>query len=66
MEPITASQPAAFEPPRTDAAETGATAKAYGNRNFKPTKVPGLASGPLFPEWVHRLFRRRKDATASP
>ncbi len=61
---VTTSQPAASEPLHTDTTKTTATAKAYGNRNFKPTKLPGLGSGPLFPEWVHRLFRR-KDTPAS-
>jgi hypothetical protein len=63
MEHATANQPATSGPPRTDAAETGMNEKAHGDRNFEPMILQGLGSGPLFPTWVHRLFRR-KDAAA--
>lgn len=64
MKRSTVSQPPISEPPRTDATETGMNEKAHGDRNFEPMILPGLGSGPLLPEWVHRLFRR-KDAPAA-
>jgi hypothetical protein len=60
MEPSTASQPPASELPRADATETSRTEKAYGDRHFKPMKVPGLVgTGPILPEWLRKPFRRR-------
>jgi len=65
MEPSTASQSPASEPTRTDTIQTSRSEKAYGDRNFKPTTVPGLVgSGPLLPEWLRKRFQR-KDTPAS-
>ncbi len=62
MEPSAANQPPASEPARTDATATGSTEKPYGDRYFKPVITPGLAKGPLLPEWLSsrlsRLFNR--------
>ena len=57
MEPSTASRP--------PATETGRTEKAYGNRHFKPTKLPSLGgTGPILPEWLRKPFRRKSTPAA--
>jgi hypothetical protein len=45
--------------PQTDAA----TDEQY-IPHFRSLTMPGLAKGPILPEWVHRLFRRT-DTPAS-
>lgn len=47
-----------------NATQTGRPAKAYGDRNFEQTKVPGLGSGPILPECLRKLFRH-KDTPAA-
>jgi hypothetical protein len=65
VEPSTTSQSAASEPVRAGAIETGGAKKAYGDRNFKPMTLPSLGgSGPILPEWLRQLFRR-KDTPAA-
>ena len=32
--------------------------------HFRSLTMPGLAKGPIFPAWLHRLFRR-KDTPAT-
>ncbi len=59
MEPTTVSQPPASEPTRTDATNTFKTANAPADRHFKQMIVPGLGSGQILPDWVHKLFRRK-------
>lgn len=65
MEPSTVSGPSATEPVSTSATKT----KTYGDRHFKPTKVPGLV-GPDFPipqsvtKFLRRLFRRKEASAA--
>lgn len=67
MEPSAASQPALYETPRTDAAETDTTkkVKAHGDRNFETQILPGLVGPDFpFPPSVSKLFRklfRHKD-----
>ncbi len=47
------------EAPRTNTAETGHTEKAYGDHYLPPMTLPDLVgSGPILPEWLHKLFRR--------
>jgi hypothetical protein len=57
MEHSTASRQPVPEP--TNATETGRTKKAHGERNFEQMILPGLGSGPILPEWVRKLFRRK-------
>jgi len=62
MEPSTASQPAS-PPTRSEATETE---KAYGNRHFKPTKLPSLGgTGPILPGWLRKRFRRKGSTPAA-
>jgi hypothetical protein len=65
----TTSQPPVSDPTQADAAETGRTEKAYGNRNFEPDSVPGLVGDAfLIPASVTKFFRklfRRKDTPAA-
>ncbi|HEY8304918.1 MAG TPA: hypothetical protein VIG42_10080 [Solirubrobacteraceae bacterium] len=60
MEPSASSRPPASEPVTADAART----KAYGNRHFKPTKVPGLLKSRILPAWLGKLFRRTQTPGA--
>jgi hypothetical protein len=48
----------------TDITDTFKTANAPANRHFKQVITPGLAKGPLIPESVRKLFRR-KDTPAA-
>jgi hypothetical protein len=65
MEPSTTSQSPATDPPRT---QTGAdTDEPYVHR-YKSVKMPGVAKGPILPEWLSTYFRnrfRRKDTPAT-
>jgi hypothetical protein len=67
MESSTAHQPAASETVRADATESSRTEKAYGDRNFKPTTLPGLV-GPdfLIPAPVSKFFRKLFRRTDTP
>jgi hypothetical protein len=64
MEPTVASQPPVSEPVRADTTNTFKTPNAPPGRHFEPSSVPGLGSGQILPDWVHKLFRR-KDAPAA-
>jgi hypothetical protein len=64
MEPTTASQSPASGPTRANAAETGRTEKAYGDRYHKPVITPGIFKGPILPVWLSKRFRRT-DTSAS-
>lgn len=65
MEPSNASQPPVSEATPTDVTETFfKTANAPSDRHFEQLTVPGLGSGPILPEWLSKLFRR-KDTPAS-
>ncbi len=59
MESSSASRPATSEPVRTATAET----KPYGDRHHKSVIVKGIFKGPILPEWLRKLFRR-KDTPA--
>jgi hypothetical protein len=49
---------------RANATETGP--KAHGNRHFKQMILPDLVgSGPILPEWLSRLFRRKDGGSAT-
>jgi hypothetical protein len=62
MKPSATGQPPASEPVR--ATKT----KAHGDRHFKQVKMPGVASSPILPDWVHnrlsKLFRRKNTPAA--
>ena len=65
MEPSTTSRPPAADPPRT---QTGAdTDEPYVHR-YKSVIMPGVASSPILPDWVHdrlrKLFRRKQAPAA--
>jgi hypothetical protein len=60
MTPSTASQPPASEPPRTDPGETFFKAPdAPPGRHYRQVKMPGVAKGPILPEWLSKRFRRQ-------
>jgi hypothetical protein len=63
MEPATTSQPPAADPLRT---RTGADTDEPRVHRFKSVKMPGVAKGPILPDWVHNWARRLfKRATPS-
>jgi hypothetical protein len=63
MKPPTTGQPPAADPNRT---ETGTdTGKPYVP-HFKSVKMPGVAKGPILPEWLSTYFRKRFRRTDTP
>jgi hypothetical protein len=63
MDPSTASQTPGSVPRRTNSTETGST---QGNRHFESTKLPSLGgTGPILPEWLRKLFRRKDTPAAN-
>jgi hypothetical protein len=69
MKPSTVSRPPASEPPSTDTGETFfKTPNAPPGRHFQQVKMPGVAKGPILPEWLRTYFRnrfRRKHTAAT-
>jgi hypothetical protein len=65
VKPSTASQPDASAPPHTDTGDAFfKTPTAPAGFHFEQLIVPGLGSGPILPEWLSKLFRRRDTPDA--
>ncbi len=64
---MSAMEPPASEPPRTDTGETFfKTPDAPPGFHFRQVIMPGVASSPILPEWLSsRLSRLFKRATPS-
>jgi len=65
MEHSTTSRPTGTAPEDTS---TGTTDRGPGTphytRHFQSLILPGLAKGPILPEWLRRLFRRKATPAA--
>jgi hypothetical protein len=62
IKPSTASQPAAADPRLTQA-------NADTDERDRPPEIrslitPGVASGPILPEWLRKRFRRKETPAA--
>ncbi len=63
MESSNTPQPAAIESRPEDDTSRQADQRDLESLNFEQLIVPGLGSGPILPEWLSKLFRR-KDTSA--
>jgi hypothetical protein len=64
MEHSTTDPPPGTTPGDTSRSATDTAERAPGTRHFQSLILPGLAKGPILPEWVRRPFRHT-DTPAS-
>ena len=64
VKPSTVDQSAAIEVRPEDATPSQMDERDLESLNFEQLIVPGLGSGPILPEWLSKLFRR-KDTHAA-
>jgi hypothetical protein len=58
MEHSAANRPPAPDPRRAQIADADTDEQVRDLPHFRSLITPGLASGPILPEWLRRLFRR--------